>query len=129
VIIYEYNVTLVTEADSTRPGLAFRIQFENEEEFQRWIALPEFAQALHEGFMGESVGAGVDPNSALVRHWDMHTNKFYLSMHLLTAILDKAYEMTKASGPSGAAGRPPARVLRLTTSRERRLDPRTRRGW
>ncbi len=117
-----FAVTLTTEVDGSRPGLAFRIQFESEEVFYQWSSMQPMAQTLQEGFMGEPD----EQNSMFVRHWDWHVNRFQLTMPLLQRFLDCAEELPRDT--STGRGRPEARVLRLTTSRERRTDAK-KKGW
>jgi hypothetical protein len=112
-------VIISTMADPKRPGLTYRVEFDNEDQVLQWLdtkfILLEKQRIWAEGAEGVNTTISVfHADNTVTQHmlrgqWDQVTN-----------LLELAEDIEAHSTGYIGRGRPPRRVLQTTTSKERR---------
>ena len=107
-----------TMADPRRPGLTFRLEFENEEVFEAWVTIRWFQQNLNDVWMDT-----LKPNTSLTIFHEsgrIEHKAYGLRWDQCLMILEAANDLDGPTKEKVGSGRRPARVLVTTTSKERR---------
>ena len=121
------TVLFTTAADPVRRGLTYKIEFQNPETFREWWDDAELDMQRRKSFMasGKMPGANTaitvfpDDEDVAARVDGLQTWPFRLAQSEMTRLLALAETIGREYEEKGP-GRPEARVLVCTTSKERR---------
>jgi hypothetical protein len=120
------ELLFITSADPARPSLTYRLEFEDESVYSIWNGVRWFAENRDEVFQATMGGLDPQVNTMIVNLEDWSSTKYFLSWTQVMQQLDHAVTIPRGiMGP----GRPYARVLQSTTSRDRRMYGQAKRAW
>lgn len=124
----EPKAILVTNCDSSRPGLVYKIDFESDQQMKEWLDFKFFQEEKSRQWVSTSPTEGLTTSVTLLYSTgEMEVRLLRAEFTDITAILWVADDLTRVESRAGS-GRPPKRVLQATTSKERR-DSKMRAGY